>query len=344
VGRELYVSDGTPAGTALFVDVWPGTTASQASSLVSCDPLLFFRAAAQNAGTELWVTDGTAAGTRMLPEIVPGLGSPQISDMVGVSGRLFFAADDLVHGRELWTSDGTAAGTRMVADLMPGLGHGVQIGSMIRIPGTRLIAFVGSDGIDGLQLWLSDGTTAGTTRMGRMGLLPGSGASVARNLGVAGERLFFVGGNEGPSGDELWAIQLGNLGAAFAVAYGDGQCPGTGGLKPRIGAFGLPRLGNATFAIDVLDARPSAPAAVQLGLGQTDLPIDACRFLVLPLLISLPPITTDAVGIGRRLLPIPGDMALAGLRLTAQWAIIDPNGALFGSLTLSDGLLMQLGQ
>jgi ELWxxDGT repeat protein len=300
--------------------------------------------AGPSTGTELWVTDGTVAGTRMLPEIVPGTRSPQFTDLVGVSGRLFCFVDDLQHGRELWTSDGTDAGTRMVLDLMPGLGHGVQVGSLLLIPGTRLVAFVGSNGVDGLQLWTSDGTAAGTTRLGRMGSQPGSGASVARNLGVAGDRLFFTGGIEGASGEELWAIPLGAPGAAFAHAYGDGQCPGTGALKPRIGAFGVPRLGNTAFGIDLSDARPSTAALMQLGLGQVDLPIGSCRLLVSPLLAALPPIVTNAGGAGRTPLPIPGDQSLAGLRVTGQYLVFDPNGALFGALALSDGLLFQLGQ
>ncbi len=252
--------------------------------------------------------------------------------------------DNYAHGRELWTSDGTPAGTRLVVDLLPGLGHGVQAGSLIRLPGTSLVAFVGSDGIDGLQLWISDGTTAGTTRLGRMGSLAGSGASVARNLAVAGERLFFTGGVEGASGEELWALHLGNLGAAFAVAYGDARCPGTGGTSPRISAFGLPRAGNASFALDVFDARPNSLAVVQLATGQIDLPLGACRLLVAPLLFALPPIATNAAGGGRSPFPVPAGTQLQGLRLTAQYAVVDPFGALFGALSLSNGLLLQIGR
>lgn len=345
MGRELYVSDGTPAGTALFADLFPGSPSSEVTGLVTCGPLLFFHAMpTASVGRELWVTDGTLAGTRMLPELVPGARSPQVSDQVGSSGRWFAVLDDYAHGRELWTSDGTPAGTRMVVDLLPGLGHGVQAGSLIAIPGTSLVAFVGSDGEHGLQLWLSDGTAAGTTRFGRMGTLPGSGASVARNLGVAGERLYFTGGVEGASGEELWVIPLGNLRAAFAVAYGDARCPGTGGRSPRISAFGLPRVGNASFALAVSDALPHAAAVAQLATGQVDLPLGSCRLLAAPLLFALPPIATDAAGSGRSSLPIPAGARFVGLRLTAQYAVVDPAGALFGGLALSGGLLLQVGQ
>jgi hypothetical protein len=215
---------------------------------------------------------------------------------------------------------------------------------MIVIPGTRIVAFVGSDGADGRQLWTSDGTLAGTARFGRMGSLAGSGASIARNLGVAGDRLFFTGGIEGASGEELWALQLGTQGAAFARTYGDGRCPGTGQLEPRIGAFGLPRLGNTAFAIDLLDARPATAALVQLGMAQSDVPIGRCRLVALPYLASLPPVATNPQGMGRTPLPIPNNQGLIGLRLTAQYFVLDPNGALMGVLALSDGLLMQLGQ
>jgi ELWxxDGT repeat protein len=344
VGRELFVSDGTPAGTVLFADLFPGASSSHVADLVSCDSLLFFRAQASAAtGTELWVSDGTAAGTAMLPQIVAGPQSPAITDMVGTNGRLFLFVDDGVHGRELWTSDGTAAGTHLVVDLMPGLGHGVQQGSLYRLPGTQTVAYVGSDGQDGLQLWRSDGTAAGTTRLGLMGTRPGSGAMVARSLTLAGDLLFFVGGVEGASGEELWAIDLPGLGAAFARSYGEGHCPGGGGIEPRIAAVGLPRLGNATFAFDLFDARPLSQAVLNFGFAAANLPIGPCRLLVAPPLASLPTIVTDPLGAGRATLAIPGDPGLAGLRLHAQFAVLDPAGALSGVAALSSGMLAHIG-
>ena len=72
-GRELWVTDGTAAGTSLLLDIDPGTSSS--------GPMLFtgvgggrlvFTAYTGAEGRELWVTDGTAAGTSLLADIASG--------------------------------------------------------------------------------------------------------------------------------------------------------------------------------------------------------------------------------------------------------------------------------
>ncbi len=81
----------------------------------------YFTGSTADAGKELWLTDGTQAGTMMVKDINPGSGgsNPDALMVAGPKGneKLYFAADDGEHGIELWVSDGTAAGTNMVADL-----------------------------------------------------------------------------------------------------------------------------------------------------------------------------------------------------------------------------------
>src|SRR5262249_6820554 len=128
--------------------------------------------------------DGTAQGTRMVREINPtyqqgyffggGLepGGSNIHDAVQMNGILYFSAADGVHGPELWRSDGIARGTRMVKDIdqdpgapifypgTPGEGAGSNPHELT-VAGGRLF-FAAIDGVHGDELWVSDGTAAGT--------------------------------------------------------------------------------------------------------------------------------------------------------------------------------------
>ena len=64
VGRELWKSDGTNAGTVLVKDISPDTYGyGYPDQLVNVNGTLFFTAADGANGRELWKTDGTAAGT-----------------------------------------------------------------------------------------------------------------------------------------------------------------------------------------------------------------------------------------------------------------------------------------
>lgn len=59
-GEELYITDGTPAGTVLVKDIVPGTTSSIPADFVFMNGFIYFTAVTAAEGRELWRTDGTA--------------------------------------------------------------------------------------------------------------------------------------------------------------------------------------------------------------------------------------------------------------------------------------------
>jgi ELWxxDGT repeat protein len=122
-GAELWVSDGTAAGTKLLKDIFKGRIGSfdVRWSPYFDGPLAFrgkayFLANDGIHGAELWATDGTPAGTNLLKDIVPGVGG--ITDDVEFNdnvGHLNTASPFIVfsvRGGSLWRSDGTPAGTK----------------------------------------------------------------------------------------------------------------------------------------------------------------------------------------------------------------------------------------
>src|SRR5262245_36433369 len=170
-GAELWKSDGTTAGTVLVKDIRPGSAGSSPYDHTVVKGTLFFTANDGINGRELWKSDGTAAGTVLVKDIRPGnspYGFPLTSspaNLTAVGNQLFFSADDGVSGRELWKSDGTAAGTVLVKDIRPGSSsYGYAYGSdpkNLTAAGGRLF-FAANDGVNGTELWKSDGTAAGT--------------------------------------------------------------------------------------------------------------------------------------------------------------------------------------
>src|SRR5687768_1139096 len=65
-GRELFVSDGTYAGTKRVKDIYTGKGSSNPSELTALGNLLVFIARDGVNGPGIYASDGTAAGTRRL--------------------------------------------------------------------------------------------------------------------------------------------------------------------------------------------------------------------------------------------------------------------------------------
>ncbi len=209
-------------------DINPGGSSSP-SRLISVDSTLFFRADDGSHGRELWKSDGTSIGTVLVKDIYPGPGSfteggPGPGNSLPVlltnaNGTLFFAASDGTHGRELWKSDGTSAGTVLVKDIYPGSGgsflvpttppntpKGGYIGPGSSLPASLTVVngtlfFAADDGIQGRELWKSDGTADGTVLV--KDVYPGPGSSLPAGLANVNGTLFFAA-SDGTHGRELW--------------------------------------------------------------------------------------------------------------------------------------------
>ncbi|MES2337247.1 MAG: ELWxxDGT repeat protein [Pseudomonadota bacterium] len=170
---ELYITDGTAAGTRLLKDINTGGSSSPQGFAQVFDKVVFAATGAE--GRELWVTDGTTVGTKLLKDINPGAGSSLAAtvQMASLYDKVFFTADNGVNGAELWVTDGTTAGTVMVKDIVAGA-NGSSITGLTAYPFVNKVVFSANDGVNGLEPWVSDGTAAGTFQLANLAASGGS--------------------------------------------------------------------------------------------------------------------------------------------------------------------------
>jgi ELWxxDGT repeat protein len=169
-GRELWVTDGTDAGTKLVKDITPGENSTNISSLTNLNGTLLFWAAVNN-DYSLYKSDGTATGTVKITDVniffsVGGFtysntysGYPEPS--ITVSNNIaYYNANGF-----LWKTDGTSTGTTKLLDGKSFVNNKVFKGTNFN---NKLYFVASSTGGDGL--WESDGTINGTKLVKKMNL------------------------------------------------------------------------------------------------------------------------------------------------------------------------------
>ncbi|THD34590.1 MAG: hypothetical protein E7773_14495, partial [Sphingomonas sp.] len=147
--NELFVTDGTPAGTHLLND-FNGTGGTSYGSNFAFGGKFYFAAYDGNdGGWHTYVTDGTT-----VHKIAPG-------DSSSTGGAGNFIAADATHffftgDSGLFYSDGTDAGTHLVGDTA-----GFANASVVN----GVLYYQHYDSTNGYELWESNGTVAGTMRL-----------------------------------------------------------------------------------------------------------------------------------------------------------------------------------
>ena len=222
VNDELSFSDGSVVtGT---VDIFTGVDGSSVPN--SSHPVnfmkignkLIFQVTDNAHGRELWITDGTAAGTEFLADIniVPPTSSNDSTERTSswqfsqesvfkfqapaaFNGFTYFKADDGVNGIELWRTDGTALGTTLVANINSGASSSAPF--LLTASGSFLY-FAATDAVNGTELWRTDGTTTQIVA----NLVAGNGNSNPDNLTDFNGTLFFTAASEFFGPLHLWKV------------------------------------------------------------------------------------------------------------------------------------------
>ena len=250
-GDELWTSDGTAAGTKRLKDLNPGTAGASPANFAAAGGKLVFTAD-DGAGRKLWASDGTADGTRPLtPVDFPswaGTGSTSRA-LVSAGGKVFYAARDAA-GLQLWATDGTAAGTRRVSNVtgppeFPGGPTNPQVAAIV--PAGGKVYFTALDGAAGGQLFVSDGTAAGTRMVKKIGTGAAGVAPPVAGLAV-GDKLLFAA-DDGDHGRELWVTDGTAAGTRMVQDIGAGKAGGVG-IAPVADSAGVAVNGRVVFGAD----------------------------------------------------------------------------------------------
>lgn len=338
VGREIWRTDGTPAGTYRLPEFAPGHEDGVSPGFILekglGDVLYEFNDEAYViaddglGGQGLWKTDGTASGTVLLASGTGALACCQDA-WAEALGKLFFRA-----GGMLWVTDGTAPGTQSLATVSMLLNRPQMYGA-----GSRVFFRDASS-----KLWTSDGTIAGTTslqtasltlssyemvaqtiggsetgrvflrssasrlwisdgtELGTLLLTPTANASIGR---VADDGRMFFAGYDAATGGELW-VSDGTPGGTHLVVD---LVPGSGNASP--GSYAA--LGTGMFFVSGSTPRFSDGTAP----GTIDLAPQAC----------CPAGPTAVIG---------GAVLFEGYDATVGWSLYRSDGTPGGTSLLAD--------
>jgi ELWxxDGT repeat protein len=211
LGNEVWMSDGTAAGTTMLKDIHPGPGRSDGydnplppfesfgsdRDFTAMGGYVYFAATDGDHPVSLWKTDGTGAGTSEVYSVSPG-------NMTVLNGSLIFSGNSgspMSGDVELWKSDPISEVTAVLknisqnGDSYPGSWTGfVLFNNELYFD----VANTNSNTPPELcELWKTNGTDAGT-----VAVKPGTALEPAGELAVCGSFLYFPVYNAGVY--ELW--------------------------------------------------------------------------------------------------------------------------------------------
>jgi ELWxxDGT repeat protein len=192
---KLWVSDGTNAGTMVVKDFNPSGYPIS-SNYYTFNNRLFFSLDDEINGSELWVTDGTTSGTQMVQNLNPGAGSSSPSPLGHVGNTMYLAANNGSVGPALYKVSANPTNLisgipqfeitfvkdiNTISDATSYFDKGIEFQGKFYFPA--------GDGVTGMELWRTDGTSIGTEILGDINPTDGSYPS---RFCVLNNKLLFV--------------------------------------------------------------------------------------------------------------------------------------------------------
>lgn len=188
-GIELWSTDGTGPGTRLVRDLCPGNCDSEPRRFSELDGKLLF-ATGSFFASGFWLTDGTASGTMRLTPADQDLELSEEAGIAKAGNDFLFVGNGAGRSKQLWASNGSAAGEHLVTLFGGGQGsepsHFVALGQQMLF--TTCFDFFTR------QVWRSDGTLEGTSRIAQLSNYCSSQGKLVKSGGL----LFFV------DDEDLW--------------------------------------------------------------------------------------------------------------------------------------------
>lgn len=230
IGEEPSMYDGTEV--TYLDDISIGSSSSRASGFKKIDNMIYFRAVdGFSDGTinyALWSYNLSTKGHCTKVDTCQGdcpvsIGDPAVATINDVP-QLFFSGSDGITGNELWSM--TDAGLEIMADINTSDISTIPPGALKAANGR--LYFGADDGYNGVELWESDGSAAGTHIVADIN--EGTSGSYPKYITAFNGKIYFSAKKES-TGYELWEYD------GSAVNLIDIN-PGPAGSDPRYFAAG----------------------------------------------------------------------------------------------------------
>ncbi len=327
---ELYRTDGTAGGTTLVADIDPAGSSQPSAFVVAADRIVF--RARKDLEWNYFGSDGTT-----VEQLTSAPLDVNTNWLLGSIGDL---AIGMVRGKgfsfELLGTNGTAAGTRIIKQIHPDGSQFVNFRAW-RATSSPELLFPAGDDVVGSEMWITDGTSAGTFPL--MDLNPGPANASPANAERMGDHVYFLA-FEPETSWELYRVPIGLFDGWVAEPFGVG-CPGSSGVSPTLSASGSAALGDS-LVLELDLAAPSSTVTHYLSYSFGAWQFSGCDvYMGAPVFLAAG--VTDGDGSSQLTLPIPLNPALQGFEVWIQSAVADPGGSILGAASLTAALELILG-
>lgn len=216
-GNELWVTDGTAAGTHMVKDIKAGTGGSFPWGFFKKGSDVYFNCTEVGFERKLWKTDGTAAGTVKIDVAEPFY---IVNGSIGkVNDKMIFFAHNTVDGYEPYVSDGSIAGTFMLGNFNTGGNSLLAMVEEANLKNNSKYCFLILKSAADTSLYVTDGTLAGTVRAAPAGLSVYTNTSGNTLCDVDESGIWIAKYNSGGSGSsEILYRSDGTIGGTYEVA------------------------------------------------------------------------------------------------------------------------------
>lgn len=233
-GLELWVTDGTSAGTVMLKDIYLGALGSSPSNFIVMGNELLFTARSSSFGHEIWITNGTAAGTLLYKDLLPGTTGSGANNLLAVNGtHLFFTAyNSASQFASIFISE---LATREVLVMAHALVETLNSETKNLVELNGLVYFDAMSGNGGNPLWATDGTSANTVKI--KDLYPNIVCSDINYMTVMNGSLFFLASTEA-SGSEIHISDGTTAGTQVLKELGAGTAGASIGAGLIVNNFG----------------------------------------------------------------------------------------------------------
>ena len=204
--QQMYATDGTAAGTHALTSI-AGQNAGVLDGFILAGNKFYFVAEDTSYARQIWVSDGTAAGTHM---VTNGLGA---NNSVGLSATYNPISFQLIGNLVLYGSSGLLWSIDTATDTIgavtagsgtPGFGPPAVLGSVLANMGGFVLFLGNGTGLPTtIELWRSDGTSAGTYKVAGVTAAPSFNANQFPVFEKVGNRVVYIA-DDGVNGPQLW--------------------------------------------------------------------------------------------------------------------------------------------